>query len=131
MPATRKQRLQDTLRAELSEILRLEMRDPRFSGGLLSVTEVEVSTDLKHATVYVSVLGDEQARKDALTALQKATGALRGELMRRKAFNNVPSLAFKYDEAMERGSRMFELLEQVKREDAARPRPVEDDGEAP
>jgi len=58
MPGTRKQRLQESLRTELSDVIRREMRDPRFRNGLLSITEVEVTQDLKHATVYVSVLGD-------------------------------------------------------------------------
>jgi ribosome-binding factor A len=120
MPATRKQRLQETLRAELSDIIRREMRDPRFSVGLLSITDVEVSQDLKHAIVFVSVLGDEKVRKDELTALRGASGFLRGELGKRKVFINVPDLSFKYDEAMERGTHMFELLERVKREDAER-----------
>jgi ribosome-binding factor A len=120
MPGTRKQRLQETLRAELSEIIRREMRDPRFTEGLLSITDVEVTTDLKHATVFVSVLGDEKARKDELNALRGAAGVLRGELGRRKIFNSVPELHFKYDEAIERGSRMFEVLERIKREDAER-----------
>ncbi len=120
MPATRKQRLQESLRTELSDVIRREMRDPRFSEGLLSITEVEVTADLKHATVYVSVLGDEQARQDELKALRGATHVLRGELKRRRAFINVPELSFKYDDAMERGSQMFDLLERVRREDAER-----------
>lgn len=128
MPGTRKLRLQESLRTELSEIIRREMRDPRFSEGLLSITDVEVTADLKHATVYVSVLGNEQARKDELNALRGATHVLRSELKRRKAFVNVPELSFKYDDAIERGSHMFEVLEKIKREDAARPRPVEEMG---
>ena len=130
MAGTRKQRLQETLRAELSEVIRRELRDPRLTEGLLSVTDVEVSPDLKYATVYVSILGDETARQHGMTALRGAAGLLRGELGRRKAFKSVPELTFKYDQAMERGSRVFELLEQVKREDAARPHPTEDGEDA-
>lgn len=118
MPSNRKPRLQESLRAELSEVIRREMRDPRFREGLLSITDVEVAADYKHATVYVSVFGDEQARKDALNALRGASGVLRGELGRRKHFNTVPELHFKYDESLERGAQMFELLERVRREDA-------------
>jgi ribosome-binding factor A len=125
MAATRKQRLQDTLRAELSDIIRRDMRDPRFSTGLLSITDVEVTPDLRHATVFVSVLGNEQARKDELNALRGATGVLRGELGRRKTIINVPELSFKYDDALEHGAHMFELLERIKQEDAARPKPAE------
>jgi len=124
MPATRKQRLQDQLREVLSEVIRREMRDPRFTDGLLTITDVEVTTDYKNATVFISVLGSEDAKRDKLNLLRGATGVLREELKRSKAFINVPSLTFKYDDTIDRGSHMFEVLEQVKREDAARPQPV-------
>ncbi len=130
MPGTRKQRLQESLRAELSDVIRREMRDPRFRNGLLSITEVEVTQDLKHATVYVSVLGDAQAQQDDLRALRGATHVLREELKRRRAFINVPDLSFKYDDAIERGNQMFELLQRVKQEDEARPKPPEEDANA-
>ncbi len=129
MPGTRKQRLQESLRAELSDVIRREMRDPRLQTGLLSITEVEVTQDLKHATVYISVLGDAQAQQDELKALRGASHVLREELKRRRAFINVPDLSFKYDDAMERGNQMFELLARVRQEDAARPRPPEDEGD--
>jgi len=124
MPATRKQRLQDQLREVLSEVIRREMRDPRFTDGLLTITDVEVTTDYKNATVFISVLGSEDAKRDKLNLLRGATGVLREELKRSKAFINVPSLTFKYDDTIDRGSHMFEVLEQVKREDAARPQPI-------
>lgn len=120
MAATRKQRLAETLRAELYEVIRRELRDPRFSEGLLSITGVDVSPDLKYATVYVSVLGDETAKKDILKALAGASGVLRAELGRRKAFKSVPELHFRYDESIERGARVFSLIEQATREDAER-----------
>ncbi len=130
MPGTRKQRLQESLRIELSDVIRREMRDPRFRNGLLSITEVEVTQDLKHATVYVSVLGDAQAQQDELKALRGASHVLREELKRRRAFINVPDLSFKYDDAIERGNQMFELLQRVKQEDEARPKPPEEEADA-
>jgi len=129
MPGTRKQRLQESLRAELSDVIRREMRDPRFQTGLLSITEVEVTQDLKHATVYISVLGDAQAQQYELKALRGASHVLREELKRRRVFINVPDLSFKYDDAIERGNQMFELLERVRKEDAARPKPPEAEGD--
>lgn len=126
MPGTRKLRLQEQLREVLSEIIRREMRDPRFQEGLLSITDVEVTADYKSATVYVSVLGPEEVKRDKLNLLRHATGVLREELKRSKAFITVPSLTFRYDEAIERGSHIYEVLEQVKREDAARPKPPEE-----
>ena len=133
MPATRKQRLRDQLREVLSEIIRREMRDPRFSDGLLTITDVEVTTDYKNATVYVSVLGSDEAKQGKLNLLRGATGVLREELKRSKAFINVPALTFKYDDTIDRGSHMFEVLEKVKREDAARAKPhdnEDDDADA-
>lgn len=130
MAATRKQRLAETLRAELYEVIRRELRDPRFSEGLLSITDVDVSPDLKYATVYVSVLGAEQAKKDILKALAGAAGVLRAELGRRKAFKSVPELHFRYDESIERGARVFSLIERATLEDQAHPHEVESEDSA-
>ena len=130
MPATRKQRLQDQLREVLSEVIRREMRDPRFTDGLLTITDVDVTTDYKNATVFISVLGSEDAKRDKLNLLRGANGVLREELKRSKAFINVPALTFKYDDTIDRGAHMFEVLEQVKREDAARPKPAAEDADA-
>ena len=130
MAGMRKQRLQETLRAELSEVILRDMRDPRFREGLLTITEVEVTADYKHATVFVSVLGDAAVREHELSALRGAAGMLRGELGRRKTFISVPELHFKYDESVERGAKMFEVLEQIRREDAERaPKNAEEDGD--
>ncbi|MGI4789806.1 MAG: 30S ribosome-binding factor RbfA [Janthinobacterium lividum] len=130
MPATRKQRLQDQLREVLSEVIRREMRDPRFQDGLLSITDVEVTSDYKNATIFISVLGSEEAKRDKLNLLRGANGVLREALKKSKAFINVPSLTFKYDDTIDRGSHMFEVLEQVKREDAARPKPLAEETDA-
>lgn len=120
MPATRKQRLQEVLRDEISHVLQREMRDPKFAEGLISVTQVEATQDLKHATVYISMLGTQSPAEEILKALRGATGVVRGELMRRKAFKTVPELTFQHDDAMERGTRMFDVLERVRQEDAER-----------
>ncbi len=113
MSASRKERLSETLKFELFEVIRREMRDPRFSEGLLSITDVNVSQDLKYATVFVSVLGDEVAQKDILKALKGASGVIRSELCRRKAFKSVPELTFRYDEGFARGARVFSLIQQA------------------
>jgi ribosome-binding factor A len=119
MTAPRKTRLAETLRAELSDVIRIEMRDPRFTKGLLSITSVDVSADLKYATVYFSLLGDTQAREEALKALRGAAGLLRGELGRTKAFKSVPELRFRYDESIERGAHLFDVIQKANREDEA------------
>ena len=120
MAGMRRERLQEALRAELSEVIRREMRDPRFLEGLLTITDVEVSADYKHAVVYVSVLGANDARDHILAALKGASGVLRGALGKRKAFISVPELEFRYDDSVERGGHVFEVLEHIRREDAVR-----------
>jgi ribosome-binding factor A len=130
MSANRKQRLAEALRAELYEVIRRELRDPRLNEGLLSITAVDVSPDLKYAVVYVSVLGDDHAKTDILKALKGAAGVLRAELGRRKAFKSVPELQFRYDESIERGAKVFSLIEQANREDAEHHRDDEPEAQA-
>lgn len=117
MSAPRKLRLGETIRAELVDILRREMRDPRLTAGLLSVTDVEVSADLKYATVFISFLGEEKGKQDALRALRGAAGLLRAELGRTKSFKSVPELRFSYDTGIERGMQIFDLIENTRRAD--------------
>lgn len=105
-------RLREQMKAEISDILRREMKDPRL--GFVSVTDVEVSQDLRHAKVYVSILGDETAKKDTIDALQGAAGFVRTEIARRIRLRHTPEIIFRLDESIERGARIFELLEQVK-----------------
>jgi len=121
MPAPRKARIAEALRLELSEVIRREMRDPRLSEGLLSITGVDVSSDLRYATVFISVLGDDDAQKQVTKALQGAAGVLRNELRSRKAFKNVPELSFQYDDSIARAARIFTLLEESKRDAALHP----------
>jgi ribosome-binding factor A len=115
MAGPRKARIGEALRAELWEVIRREMRDPRLVEGLMSITAVDVSADLKYATVFISVLGDEKAQAGALAALSGAAGVLRNELRQRKSFKSVPELSFRYDEGIARGVRIFDLLEESKR----------------
>ena len=117
MTAPRKTRLAESLRAELSDILRRQMRDPRFTANLLSITDVDVSADLKVATVYFSILGDLEARNETHKALRGAAGLLRAELGRTKAFKSVPELHFRFDETIERGAHLVELIQKARRSD--------------
>ena len=119
MSAPRKIRLGETIRAELVDIIRREMRDPRLTAGLLSITDVEVSPDLKYATVYVSLLGEDKAKEDALKALRGAAGLLRAELGRTKSFKSVPALRFSYDQGIERGMQIANVIASATSSDAS------------
>ena len=107
----RQEKVQEQLVQEISELIRREIRDPRV--GFVTLTGAEITRDLRHAKVFVSVLGDEAARKESLKALNSASGLLRGEFARRAHLRVAPDLEFRFDEGIERGQRIFELLHSV------------------
>jgi ribosome-binding factor A len=109
----RTSRVNELLRAELSELLQREVKDPGVSRGILSITEVQVSPDLRHATVYVSHLGEEADREAALRGLARAARFLHGELMHRLKMRQVPDLVFRFDPSIERGARLASLIHDV------------------
>ncbi len=98
-------------------------RNPRI--GFVSVTGVEVSADLRHAKVFVSVLGEEQAKVDTMAGLASAQGYVRGELGRRLQMRFSPEVLFRLDDSIERGVRVMSLIRQVTENqgDAEPPRP--------
>jgi ribosome-binding factor A len=108
-------RVEEQLRIELGEIID-EIEDPRV--GLVTVTAVKVSPDLRHARVFVSVLGDEQQRKKTMQGLNSAAHFARRSLSQRLAhMRRIPELTFAYDESIETAGRIEELLDQIKPED--------------
>ena len=109
----RTSRVNDLLREELSDLLLREVKDPRVRQGLVTITEVQASPDLRHATVFVSHLGDESARPGVLEGLARAAHFLHGELVHRLKMRNVPELAFRFDPSIERGARLASLIEEV------------------
>ncbi|HLK60366.1 MAG TPA: 30S ribosome-binding factor RbfA [Chthonomonadaceae bacterium] len=109
--SVRQEKIQEQLVHELSEIIQRDLRDPRL--GFVTVTGAEISRDLRYAKVYVSVLGDEEARNQSLKALNHAVGMLRGEFARRAHLRIAPEITFLFDSGIERGQRIFELLHSV------------------
>jgi ribosome-binding factor A len=99
------------IRMEISELLP-GLRDPRI--GLTTITEVKMSPDLKHGRVYVSVLGGAEERKNTLAGLNSAASHLRHEIATRLRLRNTPDLSFYYDESIEYGARIEELLQKTK-----------------
>ena len=110
---TRQEKVEELLKVEISDIIRRELKDPRL--GFITITDAEVSKDLRHAKVYISVLGDEKAKEESLAVLQRAAGFIRGEFGRRAYMKTIPEIAFKMDTSVEQGARIFELLEQERR----------------
>ncbi len=113
--STRTERVQEFLRQEISDILMRDIKDPRL--GFVTVTGVEVTKDLRHAKVFVSIMGDEAAKEQSLMILQRASGHIRSEVAHRSTMKTTPQLSFRTDTAVEQGSRIFEILQQVKRKD--------------
>ncbi|HEY2796950.1 MAG TPA: 30S ribosome-binding factor RbfA [Thermoanaerobaculia bacterium] len=107
----RSQRVADIVRAELARIVLTEAHDPDLRG--VTITDVEMPSDLKSARVYFSCLGAEEARDRAAEALRRAAGYLRREVGQRCQLRYAPELFFVSDRSLERGARIEELLHQV------------------
>lgn len=116
MARIRAARVGEQLKKELSRLLQQELKDPRI--GFVTVTSVEMSRDLEHAKVFVSVMGDEEQKKQTLEGLEKAKGFLRTEAGRRLGIRRTPEIVFKIDESIEHGQHISKLLEEVKRSES-------------
>ena len=111
----RQERLGELIAAELSELLRTRVKDPHV--GFASITHVEVSGDLRHAKVFVSVMGNAEEQAETMKALRRATGFLRHELATRIVLRYMPELVFKLDTSIEEGARILALIQQVEQEE--------------
>jgi ribosome-binding factor A len=105
----RSRRIAEQIQRELSDIIRLELKDPRV--GMITITDVEVSQDHAYAKVFFTVLGDAAKVEETVSALQHAAGFLRSQLARRIKLRVVPQLQFKYDSSVERGARLSQLID--------------------
>lgn len=114
----RQEKLGELIAAELSELMRTRVKDPRV--GFASITHVEVSGDLRHAKVFVSVMGSAEERVETMKGLKNATGFLRHELATRLVLRYMPELVFKLDNSIEEGARILALINQVEREESAK-----------
>ncbi|MFI5358734.1 MAG: 30S ribosome-binding factor RbfA [Halanaerobiales bacterium] len=115
MAKMRAERLAELIKQEISDIIFREVKDPRI--GFLSITDVEVSGDLRNANIYVSVYGTEEERKSTLEGLEKAKGFIRKLLGERITVYHTPELSFHYDQSIEYGAYINKLLDKVKEED--------------
>jgi ribosome-binding factor A len=110
MTSDRMRRVDEAMREVLSGAITSELKDPRV--GFVTVTAVETSPDLRHARVYVSVLGNPGERKRTLQALTKAHGFLQRRVASELRIKNTPQLEFLYDDTVEHAMRITELLEE-------------------
>jgi ribosome-binding factor A len=110
MGSARMRRVDEAVREVLSDAISTQLQDPRV--GFVTVTGVNTSSDLRHARVYVSVLGDDEAREASLDGLRSAHGFLQGRVASELRLKHTPTLSFEYDESIDRGMRISELLEE-------------------
>lgn len=104
-------RIDEEYRREISQIISYDLKNPNVT-GLISVTKVKVTNDLKYAKVYVSILNSKNI-KETLAGLKKSAGFIRSELARRINLRNTPEIIFELDDSMEYGERIDTILKQI------------------
>ncbi|MCY7276639.1 MAG: 30S ribosome-binding factor RbfA [Phormidesmis sp. CAN_BIN44] len=108
-------RVAEQIKREISQMLLSGIKDDRI-GGMVSVTDVDVSGDLQHAKIFVSIYGSDEAKAETMAGLKSATGFVRGELGRRVRLRRTPEIIFVEDRGLERGDNILNLISRLSRE---------------
>ena len=111
MPGRRTDRVSALIQRELSDIIQRELKDPRV--GFCTISQVQVSTDLRYADVKVSVVGDKQQKRKSITGLKSAAGFLRREVVQRIGLRHAPELRFELDDSVDQLMRIDRLLKRI------------------
>jgi ribosome-binding factor A len=111
------ERVNQLIRQEVSDLLQRQVKDPRLD-GFLAVTEVTTSPDMKYAKIYVSRICDEEEKKKTMSALATASGFIHSGLVKRLRMRRVPELIFEWDNSIERGARILELIDRANADDS-------------
>ena len=101
-------RISHLIKREVADMLRREVKDPRI--GMVSITEVKLSKDLRYAHIYYSVIGEEKAVSDSTMGLKRATGFIQRQLGHRLSLRYTPIIDFRFDSSLEQGSRMEKII---------------------
>jgi ribosome-binding factor A len=115
----RVQRVAEQIQQDLADLLRTEVKDPRI--GMVTVTQVEVSGDMAHAKVYFTALTGREHADAAVAALSRTAGFLRSQLSQRLKLFTVPQLHFIYDDSIESGMRLTQLIDEALADDRKHP----------
>ena len=107
--SVRIEKINELIQQEIADLLLRQIKDPRLQ-AFITVTQVETSSDLKNAQVYVSILEEDEARKEALRGLESAKGYIRRELATRLNLRYMPNLTFRFDSSIERAARLLEIM---------------------
>jgi ribosome-binding factor A len=106
-------RVAELIKREVSQMLIHDIKDDRVGAGMVSVTDVDVSGDLQHAKIFVSIYGTDEARAETMAGLKSATGYVRSELGQRVRLRRTPEIIFQEDRSIERGNRVLSLINQL------------------
>ena len=110
----RPSRLGDLIRQEVSRLLLMEAKDPRI--GMVTITDVEVSNDIKRAKIFYNVTGDKSEREKTQKGLESASGYIRSTLANRLTIKRMPEISFVYDETLDYGEKIDKILTELKEE---------------
>jgi ribosome-binding factor A len=113
---SRSERVAEEIKKAVSQIINNEIKDPRVS-GLISVTKVEMTKDLRHAKIFLSIYGEESEKQKVFEGLKNAEGFIRKELAHRVRMKFIPEISFKMDESIEYGIHIYKLLEEVQKQE--------------
>ena len=113
--AHRIEQVNSLIRQEISQLLQRQVKDPRL-GNFIAITEVSTSADLKYAKVFVSRIGGEEEKQETLSILASASGFFRRELARRLKLRYTPELSFQWDDSIERGDHLLQLIDGISSE---------------
>ncbi|USR89830.1 30S ribosome-binding factor RbfA [Phormidium yuhuli AB48] len=114
----RTSRVASLIKREVSDLLLHGIKDDRVGAGMVSITDVNVSGDLQHAKIFVSIYGTDEARAETMEGLASATGYVRRELGSRVRLRRTPEVQFVEDRSLERGDRTLDLLNRITRSSA-------------
>lgn len=120
MGKRRQERMAVEIKRILSIIFQQDIKDPRIDFSTVSVTRVDIPTDISHARINISVLGDETRQAETMQALQKARGYIRTELARQLQIRHAPEIEFRLDKSIEHGIHMSSLLDELSKEAEAK-----------
>ncbi len=127
MATTRRMsRVAELIKREVSQMILFELKDDRVGAGMISITDVDVSGDLQHAKIFVSIYGSDEARAETMAALHSAAGYIRSNLGKRVRLRRTPEVLFAEDLSLARGTEMLALLNRLEQE---RPAAIEEDPE--
>lgn len=114
MATPRNLRVAQSIKREMADLILRGIKDERIS-GIVSVTDVECSTDCRRAKIFVSVFGEEEQQQNTIEALNDHVGEIRGELCRRLQLRFAPDVSFKLDDSLERGAKVSALINKISR----------------